>query len=67
MRKNITLNESDLVCSDDSMENIIKDAMHLICDNQQPSQSTLRYIMQYAAAYESVESELLGRLDIMKN
>ena len=32
-----------------------------------PSQKVLNFIFSYAAAYEAVENDLIGRVEFMKN
>jgi hypothetical protein len=67
MRGNLTLQSYDLILADDSLEARIRECFHQMSEQQKPSAAAIKRIMSYAAAFESVESEILGKLDLLKN
>ncbi|MBR4391939.1 MAG: hypothetical protein IKT08_07540 [Bacteroidales bacterium] len=64
MTVNATLNCNEPFI-DDAFHAQIKEAFS--ADNRKPGQSVLNFILGYAASYESIKSDMLGCLDLMKN
>lgn len=64
MTVNATLNCNDPVV-DYNFESQIKEVF--ASENAKPGQSVLRFIMGYAAAFESIRNEMIGSMDFIKN
>ena len=45
----------------------IKEVFRLESEQQKPSRNVLRYLFDYAAAYESVSTGLMGQVTYMNN
>lgn len=64
MTVNATLNCNDPVV-DYTLESQLKEVF--ASENSKPGQSVLRFIMGYAAAFESIKNEMIGAMDFIKN
>ena len=52
---------------DEILVSQIRDVFRRESEQQQPSRSVLRYLFDYAAAYESVTTSLMGQVAFMNN
>ncbi len=64
MTVNATLNCNDPFV-EESLESEIRDVF--ASENAKPGKSVLRFIMGYAAAFESIKNEMLGTMEFMNN
>lgn len=64
MTVNATLNCNDPFV-DLQFESQIKDIF--ASENAKPGQSVLRFIMGYAAAFESIKNEMIGSMEFINN
>lgn len=67
MVKKSTLDTTDVMCVGDILETDIKACFDVDVETQEPSAASLQFILGYAAAYQSVESSTIGRIEIMNN
>ena len=52
---------------DEILVSQIRDVFRRECEQQKPSRNVLRYLFDYAAAYESVSTGLMGQVAFMNN
>ena len=52
---------------DDILVSQIKSVFQRESENQRPSRNVLRYLFDYAAAYESMNTGLMGQVAFMNN
>ncbi len=64
MDETFTLNYNELTLTKESCDKIRRVFQ---AERQNPSAATLRNLFGYAAAYESVQSDLIGNMEMMKN
>ena len=64
MDETFTLNHDELTPTKEWSDNIRRVFQ---AERQNPSATTLRNLFGYAAAIESVQSDLIGNMEIMKN
>ena len=64
MTGNLTLN-----CNEPFIEGTFEAQIRqaFACESRKPGKPVLSFILGFAAAYESMRSEVLGTVDIMKN
>lgn len=63
MIKDSTLNAEQLF--DESFVKEIRDAFR--CETQTPSSKVLRFIRDFAAAYDAVDTRMMGVAEVMNN
>ena len=64
MTVNATLNCNDPVV-DFTLESQLKEVFS--SEQTSPGKSVLRFLMGYAASFESIKSEMIGSMDFIKN
>ena len=56
-----------LSVEDEILVSQIRDVFRRESEQQQPSRNVMRYLLSYAAAYESVSTSLMGQVAYMNN
>lgn len=64
MMENVTLN-----CNEPLLDEMLTAEIRKVfaSEKKRPNKSVLDFIFGYAASYESIGSEMLGMMDVMKN